>query len=51
MSGGIREHTANASLIKLNQIGTVTETIEAVISKAARRHAVNVLPNTTGFWK
>jgi enolase len=27
---GIKEHTANASLIKLNQIGTVTETMEAV---------------------
>ncbi len=27
---GIRENTANAALIKLNQIGTLTETIEAV---------------------
>ncbi len=27
---GIKEHTANASLIKLNQIGTVSETIDAV---------------------
>ena len=27
---GIREKTANASLIKLNQIGTVTETVDAV---------------------
>ncbi len=27
---GIKEHTANASLIKLNQIGTVTQTVEAV---------------------
>jgi enolase len=27
---GIEEETANAALIKLNQIGTVTETIEAV---------------------
>jgi enolase len=27
---GIKEHTANSSLIKLNQIGTVSETIEAV---------------------
>ncbi len=27
---GIQEHTANASLIKLNQIGTVTETVDAV---------------------
>jgi enolase len=27
---GIQEHSANAALIKLNQIGTVSETIEAV---------------------
>ncbi len=27
---GIREHAANAALIKLNQIGTVTETVDAV---------------------
>jgi enolase len=27
---GIEEHTANASLIKLNQIGTVSETVDAV---------------------
>ena len=27
---GISEHTTNAALIKLNQIGTVTETIEAI---------------------
>ena len=27
---GIKEHTTNAVLIKLNQIGTVTETIEAI---------------------
>jgi enolase len=27
---GVREGTANAALIKLNQIGTVTETIEAI---------------------
>jgi enolase len=30
ISRGIKEQTANASLIKLNQIGTVTETIDAV---------------------
>jgi len=30
ISRGIEEHTANASLIKLNQIGTVSETIDAV---------------------
>jgi enolase len=27
---GIREHASNAVLIKLNQIGTVTETLEAI---------------------
>lgn len=27
---GIEEHTANAALIKLNQIGSVTETVDAV---------------------
>ena len=30
ISRGIKEQSANASLIKLNQIGTVTETIDAV---------------------
>ncbi|RRS30736.1 MAG: enolase [Epsilonproteobacteria bacterium (ex Lamellibrachia satsuma)] len=30
ISRGIKEHTANASLIKLNQIGTVSETVDAV---------------------
>jgi enolase len=30
ISRGIAEHAANAVLIKLNQIGTVTETIEAI---------------------
>jgi len=30
ISRGIKEHTANSSLIKLNQIGTVTETVDAV---------------------
>ncbi|MGH6876340.1 MAG: phosphopyruvate hydratase [Rhizomicrobium sp.] len=28
---GIAEHTSNAALIKLNQIGTVTETVEAIV--------------------
>lgn len=32
---GIRERTANAVLIKLNRIGTVTETVAAI--EAARR--------------
>ena len=27
---GIKEKTANAALIKLNQIGTVTETVQAI---------------------
>ncbi len=30
LSRGIKEHATNAALIKLNQIGTVTETIEAI---------------------
>lgn len=30
ISRGIRENTANAVLIKLNQIGTITETLEAI---------------------
>jgi len=37
----IQAHVANASLIKLNQIGTVTETIEAMnVSRAAGYHCV-----------
>lgn len=30
LSGGIREHIANAVLIKYNQIGTLTETLDAI---------------------
>ncbi len=30
LARGILEHTTNAALIKLNQIGTVTETVEAI---------------------
>lgn len=30
ISRGVKEKTANAVLIKLNQIGTVTETIQAI---------------------
>lgn len=38
---GIREHTANSILIKLNQIGTISETIEAVImAQQAKMSAV-----------
>jgi len=38
---GIEEGTANAVLIKLNQIGTVTETVEAV--ELARRHGLSAV--------
>ncbi len=38
---GIREHIANAILIKPNQIGTLTETLNAIhMAKAAGYHAV-----------
>jgi enolase len=38
---GIAEHIGNATLIKLNQIGTITETIEAIdVSHAAGYRAV-----------
>lgn len=41
LTKGIEEHSANAILIKLNQIGTVTETIEAVtMAKANNWHAI-----------
>ena len=36
LAKGIREHCANAILIKLNQIGTLTETLEAI--EMAQRH-------------
>ena len=39
LSRGIREKVANAILIKLNQIGTVTETIEAIEMARAARYA------------
>jgi enolase len=38
---GIRENSANSILIKLNQIGTVTETIAAV--ELARRHGMSAV--------
>ena len=38
---GIRENAANSILIKLNQIGTVTETIAAV--ELARRHGMSAV--------
>lgn len=38
---GIKEHTANAILIKLNQIGSVTETIQAIqTAEKAGWHAI-----------
>lgn len=38
---GIRENAANAILIKLNQIGTLTETIEAIkMARSARYEAI-----------
>ena len=44
---GINEGTANALLVKLNQIGTVTETLEAV--ELAKRNAyANVISHRSG---
>lgn len=41
LSKGIDNHTANSILIKLNQIGTLTETIEAIeLAKTAKYTAV-----------
>jgi enolase len=41
LSRGIREGIANAILIKVNQIGTLTETLEAIeMARAAGYHAV-----------
>lgn len=37
---GIEEHVANAALIKLNQIGTLSETIEAIA--LARKHGYKI---------
>ena len=44
---GIQKHSANAILIKLNQIGTVSETIE-VINAAKRAHFGVVISNRSG---
>jgi enolase len=41
LSRGIRENCANAILIKLNQIGTLTETIEAIAM--AQRHGYKAI--------
>ncbi|NNF06234.1 MAG: phosphopyruvate hydratase [Candidatus Eisenbacteria bacterium] len=44
---GIRENIANSVLIKLNQIGSVTETIEAI--EMGRRHSyTNVISHRSG---
>jgi enolase len=37
----IGEHTANSTLIKLNQIGTVTETLDAI--RLANRHGLTTM--------
>lgn len=44
---GIREHSANAILVKLNQIGTVTETL-AVIEMAKRAAFTTVVSHRSG---
>jgi len=44
---GIAEHSANSLLVKLNQIGTVTETLDAV--ELAKTHAyANVISHRSG---
>jgi enolase len=44
---GIQEHVANALLVKLNQIGTVTETLDAV-SMAAEAGYASVISHRSG---
>jgi enolase len=39
---GIHQHVANAILIKVNQIGTLTETLEAIAMADANRYAAIV---------
>jgi enolase len=41
LARGIAEHSANAILIKVNQIGTLTETLEAI--ELARRNGMNYI--------
>ena len=41
LARGIEEHSANAILIKVNQIGTLTETLEAI--ELARRNGMNFI--------
>ena len=47
LSRGIREKVANALLVKLNQIGTVTETLDAV-SMAAEAGYASVISHRSG---
>ena len=44
---GIAEHTANAILIKVNQIGTLTETLQA-IAMAQRAHYGTIISHRSG---
>ena len=47
LSRGIREHAANAILIKVNQIGTLTESLEA-IATAKRAGYATVISHRSG---
>ncbi|MDP6117806.1 MAG: phosphopyruvate hydratase, partial [Planctomycetota bacterium] len=47
LARGIDEGSANAILIKVNQIGTLTETLEA-IELAKRNHFNNVISHRSG---
>ena len=47
LSRGIREHVANSILIKVNQIGTLTETLEAV-SMATSAQYTSVMSHRSG---
>lgn len=42
LARGIEEKVANAILIKVNQIGTLTETIDAILLAQAHRYKVSV---------
>lgn len=41
LTRGIRENTTNSILIKLNQIGTITETVETIL--LARHHTMTAV--------
>ena len=47
---GIQKHIANAILIKLNQIGTLTETL-ATIELAKKAHYANVISHRSGEYE